>query len=246
MKRLLLMIIFSLFLTQCATMKSTFNEIPGQNPASLKKTIKKEIEIDYLIHLPKNYQKSEENFSLMIFLHGAGERGSDLEKVKMWGPPKIAEKDDNFPYILISPQCPENDWWTSLQQIENLHTLIMEIIENYNVDENRIYLTGLSMGGYGTWALACEYPNLFAAIAPICGGGQPLLTRKITHLPVWVFHGEKDAVVPISESEKMVEALEKQGGNVTFTVFPEATHNSWSQAYNETNLLEWFLQYRKK
>jgi predicted peptidase len=227
-------------------MKTNFTTSPGQNPASLNKTIKKEININYLIHLPENYGQTDEKFPLMIFLHGAGERGNDLEQVKMWGPPKIAEKDKTFPYVLISPQCPKDDWWTSMQQIENLHALTLAIIKNYHIDESRVYLTGLSMGGYGTWALACEYPDLFAAIAPICGGGQPLLTRKITHIPVCVFHGAKDQVVPISESEKMVNALRSYGGNVEFTIFPEATHNSWSKAYNETDLLDWFLGHRKQ
>ena len=244
MKKVLIVCV-SLFLTQCSLMKSNFATKSGQHSASLKTKIKKEIKIDYLIHLPKNYKKEANPFPLMVFLHGAGERGDDLEKVKMWGPPKLAEKDENFPYIMISPQCPEGDWWSSLTQIENLYTLITTISDKYNVDKTRVYLTGLSMGGYGTWALACEYPELFAAIAPICGGGQPRLTRKITEIPTWVFHGAKDEVVPISESKEMVEALENYGGTVNFTVFPNATHNSWSQAYNETDLLKWFLYHKK-
>ncbi len=238
-------VFMALFFMQCSLMKSKFPTDPGQHAAGLETKIKKEINIDYLIHLPKNYKEKGQAFPLMIFLHGAGERGSDPEKVKMWGPPKIAEQDKNFPYVLISPQCPEGDWWSSFTQLENLHTLINTITDEYNIDRSRIYLTGLSMGGYGTWALACEYPELFAAIAPICGGGQPRLTRKITDIPTWVFHGAKDEVVPISESEEMVEALENNGGNVKFTVFPNATHNSWSQAYNETDLLKWFLYHKK-
>ncbi|MFP4549059.1 MAG: prolyl oligopeptidase family serine peptidase [Fidelibacterota bacterium] len=238
-------VFITVFFMQCSVMKSNFPTDPGQHTAGLETKIKKEINIDYLIHLPKNYKEKGQAFPLMIFLHGAGERGNDPEKVKMWGPPKIAEQDKNFPYVLISPQCPEGDWWSSFTQLENLHTLINTITDEYNIDRSRIYLTGLSMGGYGTWALACEYPELFAAIAPICGGGQPRLTRKITNIPTWVFHGAKDEVVPISESEEMVEALENHGGTVKFTVFPNATHNSWSRAYNETDLLKWFLYHKK-
>lgn len=245
MKKIFSLLFVTLFLVQCATMKSNFKILPEQNSASLTKIIKKEIHINYLIHLPDNYSQKGEGFPLMIFLHGAGERGDDLEKVKTWGPPKIAENDKEFPYILISPQCPEGDWWASKTQIENLHALILEIIRNYNVDKSRIYLTGLSMGGYGTWALATEYPELFAAIAPICGGGDPRMARFLKDIPAKVFHGAKDQVVPISESERMVEALKGYGGDVEFIIFPDATHNSWTQAYNETDLLKWFLKIKK-
>ena len=216
MKQILLLSLICILLSQCSLMKSNFKKIPGQTSANLSVKFNKEVNINYLIHLPENYNEKSQSFPLMIFLHGAGERGNDLEKVKAWGPPKIAENDKKFSYVLISPQCPEGDWWTSFNQMENLHTLILEIINNYNIDNNRVYLTGLSMGGYGTWAMACEYPELFAAVAPICGGGQPRITRKMINIPVWVFHGAKDTVVPLSESEKMVEALKKYGGNVEF------------------------------
>ncbi|MBN2279542.1 MAG: prolyl oligopeptidase family serine peptidase [Candidatus Marinimicrobia bacterium] len=226
-------------------MKPNFEVRSGQNPAVFKKTLKKEIMVNYLIHLPENYKKDGQSFPMLVFLHGAGERGNDIEKVKAWGPPKIAENDKSFPYVLVSPQCPEGDWWSNPSQLENLYVLITAVMENYNVDKSKVYLTGLSMGGYGTWALAIQHPELFAAIAPICGGGQPRMTRNLVDIPTWVFHGAKDTVVPINESENMVNALKKFGGNVKFTVFPEATHNSWTQAYNETDLLTWFLKYQK-
>ncbi len=245
MKKIIFLVVINLYIIQCSSIKVNFKNEVGQNSATLSAKIEKEINIDYLINIPEDYKKTDKEFPLLIFLHGAGERGSDLEMVKSWGPPKIAENDKKFPYILISPQCPKGDWWSSFTQIENLHALITSIIENYRIDKNRVYLTGLSMGGYGTWALSCEYPELFAAIAPICGGGQPRMTRKIKNIPTWVFHGGKDQVVPISESIEMVDALKKYGGNVEFTIFPEATHNSWSQAYNETELLKWFL-YQKR
>ncbi len=245
MRHLIIILVMSLTLIQCSTMTSNFTNKPGHNKARLKKVIKKEIEIDYLIHLPQDYTEKKDSYPLLVFLHGAGERGDNLTLVKKWGPPRIVEKQSDFPYILISPQCPKNEWWTSNTQMENLYILIQSIIKNYRVDEARVYLTGMSMGGYGTWAMACEYPDLFAAIAPVCGGGQPILTRKITDIPTWVFHGAKDQVVPISESEKMVTALKENNGNVKFTVFPNAGHNSWSQAYNDTNLLKWFLNHQK-
>jgi len=218
---------------------------PGQYAHNFKVEIKKNLETNYLLYLPEEYKTSAKEWPLILFLHGAGERGNNLEKVKVWGPPKIVEKDKNFPFIVISPQCPEGDWWTSFHQLEVLNTLVDNVVKNYNVDKSRIYLTGLSMGGYGTWALACEFPDKFAAIAPICGGGEPRVTRKIKHIPTWVFHGKLDNVVPLQESENMVSALKKYGGNVKLTIYPEANHNSWSKAYNESGLFEWFLEHKK-
>ncbi|MBN1818803.1 MAG: prolyl oligopeptidase family serine peptidase, partial [Sedimentisphaerales bacterium] len=127
------------------------------------------LKIDYLLHLPAEYDKKAQ-WPLMIFLHGAGERGSDLNKVKVHGPPKLIEQGKELPFIVVSPQCPTGQWWTN--KVETIMALIDEIVEKYNVDQSRIYLTGLSMGGFGTWAIASAYPERFAAIVPICGGGQ--------------------------------------------------------------------------
>ena len=127
-----------------------------------------------------------------------------------------------------------------------LDALLNEITENYNIDENRIYVTGLSMGGFGTWALAEKYPHRFAAIAPVCGGGDPAAVPTFSHLPVWVFHGAKDNVVPIDRSEAMVNELKKNGADVQFTVYPEAGHDSWTETYDNPALYEWFLKQRRK
>ncbi len=197
--------------------------------------------LQYLLYLPKNFQEEKSNFPLMIFLHGSGERGSDIELVKMHGPPKLAEEKD-FPFIIVSPQCPAGQRW----DIELLNDLVDDITLKYNVNKSRIYLTGLSMGGYGTWAFASKYPEKFAAIAPICGGGDPGNVSNIKNVPVWVFHGAKDSVVPLARSEEMVEALRKAGGFVTFTVYPEAGHDSWTDTYNNEALYEWFLNFMKK
>ncbi|MDX2444112.1 MAG: prolyl oligopeptidase family serine peptidase [Bacteroidales bacterium] len=196
-------------------------------------------EIQYLLYLPGNYKKTE--LPLIMFLHGAGERGSNIELVKKHGPPKLVEQND-FPFIIVSPQCPAEKWW----DINLLNELLDEVTKLYKVDKSRIYLTGLSMGGYGTWALAAKYPQKFAAIAPICGGGDPNNAESIKSIPTWVFHGAKDSVVPLSESEKMVKALRKVDGFVTFTVYPEAGHDSWTDTYNNEALYDWFLNYQKK
>ncbi|MEH2236738.1 prolyl oligopeptidase family serine peptidase [Nostoc sp.] len=184
----------------------------------------------------------------ILFLHGAGERGSNLDDVKKQGVAKIVEQQPDFPFIVISPQCPRGEYWN----VERLSALLDEAMSDdklqsaYPVDPDRVYLTGLSMGGYGTWLLAAAQPQRFAAIAPICGGGNPLAARKLKNLPVWAFHGAKDNVVPLSASEIMVSALKARDGNVKFTVYPEAEHDSWTQTYNNPELYEWFLQHRRQ
>lgn len=212
---------------------------------SVQKSMKTNIkgEINYLMFLPKDYSKNGPASPMIVFLHGSGERGNDLEKVKAWGPPAIVEKNPNFPFIVISPQCPDGQWWNTYL----LKGMIDDILSKYNVDRSRIYLTGLSMGGYGAWDLAMAYPSYFAAIAPICGGGNPILASQLKDVPVWVFHGMKDDAVPEQESANMVEALKAIGADVKFTVLPEGGHvDAWVYAYGEAGLFDWFLEQKKK
>lgn len=197
--------------------------------------------LDYLLFLPQNYDEKAAH-PLIVFLHGAGERGDNIEVVKVHGPPKIVQSKPDFPFIVLSPQCPKNQRWNAL----DLMDLIKHIKSKYKVDAERIYLTGLSMGGYGTWDLAAQYPYEFAAIAPICGGGNPRNTRRMGHIPTWVFHGGKDTVVPISQSEGMIAGMEKAGGTPKFTIYPDAGHDSWTATYNNPELYEWFLEHRKQ
>ncbi|MFT5466355.1 MAG: putative peptidase [Verrucomicrobiales bacterium] len=201
--------------------------------------------LNYLLHLPKGYADDEsKKWPVMLFLHGAGERGDDLAKVKVHGPPNLADADWEQPFIVISPQCPNDQWWT--WHTETLLGLIDSVIESHRVDEDRVYLTGLSMGGYGSWALASRYPEKFAAVAPICGGGTPYMVRRMADLPIWVFHGAKDGVVPLSESWRLVETLKKSGAEkVEFTIYPEAGHNSWTESYDNPKLYEWFLSHKR-
>jgi len=217
----------------------------GQAPHKFNWTITKNIDLKYLLYLPADYSDSKKDFPLILFLHGAGERGNDLKLVKIHGIPKIVEKQKDFPFIAVSPQCPGDKWWADPWLIEALNALLEEIVDTYRVDESRVYLTGLSMGGFGTWHLAMMFPEKFAAIAPICGGGMPWMAFRIKDLPVWAFHGAKDEVVPLQRSEEMVEALKKVGGNVKFTVYPEAGHDSWTETYNNPELYNWFLSHRK-
>ncbi|KAA3655815.1 MAG: phospholipase [Calditrichaeota bacterium] len=209
---------------------------------SFQKKYTKIITMNYLIYLPDEYGASEKEWPLMLFLHGAGERGNNLKKVEIHGPPKHVAAGKKFPFIIVSPQCPNGEWWPNLTL--ELNDLLDDIIHKHAVDKNRVYLTGLSMGGYGTWALAAQYPDKFAAIAPVCGGGTPIprTARQMSKIPAWVFHGAKDNVVPISESQKMVDALKKFDADVQFTVYPEAGHDSWTETYNNAALYDWLLK----
>jgi predicted peptidase len=215
---------------------------PGQHYQIFEKTITKTVRCQYLLYLPQDYGRKQ-RWPLILFLHGAGERGDDLNLVKKHGPPRIVEERKDFPFIVVSPQCPAGDWWT--EKAEVLINLLDDIVARYDVDKDRIYLTGLSMGGYGTWTLASAYPDRFAAIAPICGGGKVFMADKLKDIPVWVFHGAKDNVVPLRESEDMVNAVKAHGGDVKLTVYPEAGHDSWTETYNNQQLYDWFLQHRK-
>jgi len=203
--------------------------------------IVKTVELNYLLYLPKEYGKdAEKKWPLILFLHGAGERGDDLNRVKVHGIPKIIEQKDDFPFIAVSPQCPQTSWWTG--EVDTLKALLDEIVGKYAVDQDKIYLTGLSMGGYGSWALGIAYPDKFAAIVPICGGGDPKRVTVLKDVPIWVFHGAKDSVVQLAESEKMVNALKEAGGDVKFTVYPDADHDSWTATYDNPELYEWLLK----
>ena len=233
-----------LLIGNCTPLLAQTDVRAGQYSHSLEKEISLKLNIDYLLYIPEAYSTTDKAWPLILFLHGAGERGDDLSKVLIHGPPKLIAKENRaFPFIIVSPQCPENDFWTSKIQIETLNALLDEIVSKYRIDKRKIYVTGLSMGGYGTWSLATTYPDRFAAIAPICGRGNPEEAGKIAHLPIWVFHGAKDQTVPIKSSEDMVEALKKAGSDVKFTVYPEAGHDSWTVTYENPELYDWFLQH---
>ena len=238
-------VLMPLFLIGCAQMEVSSDSVPpgGQHSQAFEKTVTKTLSCKYLLFLPEDYGKKQQRWPLIMFLHGAGERGSDLKKVKVHGPPKIVENRKDFPFIVVSPQCPTGDWWTD--KVEVLINLLDDIVARYKVDKERVYLTGLSMGGYGTWSLASAYPERFAAIAPICGGGKRFMAMRLKDISVWVFHGAKDRVVPLKESEEMVDAIRKRGGNAKLTIYPDAGHDSWTQTYNNQKLYDWFLKHRK-
>lgn len=217
----------------------------GQNPQTFEKTIT--IKLDYLLYLPEGYDKQQDKrWPLIVFLHGSGESGSDVNAVKKHGPPKLLAAGTDLPvknFIVVSPQCPDRrrGWNT-----DHLNMLLDEVLDKYRVDHDRVYLTGLSMGGFGTWSWAEHYPDRFAAIAPMCGGGDPILARRLRNMPIWAFHGEKDTTVPIKSSQVMVDAVKQAGNeNVKFTRYPDAGHDCWTESYNNPELYDWFLQHKR-
>ena len=204
------------------------------------------MKLNYLLHLPADYKSKADGggkkWPLLVFLHGAGERGSDLNRVKSHGPPKLVENDPDFPFVLISPQCPGGGFWNT----EHLLQLIQSTIEEHNIDPDRVYLTGLSMGGFGSWALAAEAPEMFAAVAPVCGGGDPRTAGKLKDMPIWVFHGDADRVVPISSSQRMVDAVKGAGNEqIEFTIYQDVGHDSWTETYANKDLYSWFLKHQR-
>lgn len=236
MKFYILLFFTTLILNNSFAQEDSVKQIEGK----MEKEVSISFAIRYLIYLPLNYDR-QEKCPLVLFLHGSGERGDDLNLVKRNGPPMLVEKGRNFPFILVSPQCPPDKFWDPLA----LSILLDEIENTYKVDKTRIYVTGLSIGGTGTWDLAFAQPNRFAAIAPICGrtGSLYLNACQMKNLPIWVFHGAKDDIIPVSESERMVKALKECGSNVRFTVYPEANHNAWSETYNNEELYPWLLKH---
>ncbi|MCH5717721.1 prolyl oligopeptidase family serine peptidase [Niabella hibiscisoli] len=201
-------------------------------------------ETNYLLYLPENYKDdTARKWPLVIFLHGSGESGDDLNKVKFHGPPKLVEAGRQFPFILVSPQAPPNTGW----QLDVLKALLNDLKKKYKVDEDRVYMTGLSMGGFGTWNYAEKYPSDLAAIAPVCGGGDAEKAWTLRYMPIWCFHGAKDDVVLPAASISMIDAVRKlnKKAEVKFTLYPDANHNSWDITYNNDSLYQWLLSKKR-
>jgi predicted peptidase len=236
----------------------------GQTQFLNRSTTAGEATYRYKVFLPAGW-KREEATPVILFLHGAGERGDDNEAQASVGLGPSIARQKNFPFIVVLPQCPRGRWWPEADMQAQALKALEQTIEEFNGDRARIYLTGLSMGGYGLWAMAAANPGKFAALAPICGGIRPPrgvtapssavdaneaadpyteAAKKIGRTPVWVFHGAADPIVPVSESQKMVEALKAAGGRVRYTEYAGVGHNSWDRAYSEVELFMWLLSYR--
>jgi putative CocE/NonD family hydrolase len=203
--------------------------------------------LNYLLYLPQGYGADpNRKWPLILFLHGWGEVGNDpqdLERVLKHGIPKNLEQGADLPFIVVSPQLPAYALWES--QLDALNGLLDEVSANYAVDAGRIYLTGISRGGSGTWSLAIKYPYRFAAIAPIASYGDPSQVCALRDVPVWAFHNAEDPTVALQGAEQMVTMLRSCGGDVQFTVYPSAEHDSWTQSYANPHLYTWFLSHSR-
>lgn len=204
---------------------------------------------EYQVYLPDDYRNNDlKPYPVIFFLHGASLRGNDLEKINKYGLPKLIKEGCDFDFIIISPQCPPEMTWTSEDWFLKI---FVDVKQKYRVDTNRVYLTGMSLGGEGTWYIAEKFPDLFAAIAPVCGRTSHIRSilkdvDKIAHLPVWIFHGVKDKVYPVNESDVIYEKLKRSNAHARYTRYPDlghgATHDS---TYRNEELYRWFLEHTK-
>lgn len=198
----------------------------------------------YVLFVPHDY-KGDKEYPLILFLHGAGERGDDGEapvKQGIGNAIKFKGKEGKFPFLVIFPQAAtKSNWLADGDDAKRALAILAETQKTYKVDSKRIYLTGLSMGGYGTWSLAAALPDKWAAIAPICGGGNPADASKIKHIPCWCFHGDQDGAVKVQKSRDMIKALQDAGASPRYSEYPFVGHNSWDPAYVTEELYSWLL-----
>jgi predicted peptidase len=207
---------------------------------SFSKTITKTVALEYLVTLPKAYGRGEKS-PLLIALHGSGECGHDLKEVAFL-PKMIVDGQKESPFVVVAPQLgSDHDWWSA----ETLNALLDDLLVKYDVDPDRVYLTGLSLGGYGVWDWACHSPQRFAAIVPIAGQPNPDWFQRLERLPVWAFHGALDKEVWPHEDEKMIKLLKEMGADAKLTMYAGVGHNAWSRAYREPGLWEWMLRQRR-
>lgn len=217
--------------------------------------------LKYRLIKPVGY-KPGKKYPLVLFLHGAGERGNDnaaqlKHAAKDLCNPELRTK---YPAYVVAPQCPNDKKWSEVDwskdaselpespsdSMQTIKELLDDMVENAGIDRNRIYITGLSMGGYGTWDAIARYPNYFAAAAPICGGGDPKTANKFKSLPIWCFHGAKDTVVKVGRSREMVEALKAVGSPIQYTEYPELQHDSWTETYANPEFYDWLFAQRRE
>ncbi|MBC8194007.1 MAG: prolyl oligopeptidase family serine peptidase [FCB group bacterium] len=210
--------------------------------------VRRSFKLKYFVHQPTAGPPAE-GYPLILFLHGAGQRGDDLEIMADHGLLMQVNAQADFPYLVCAPQCPLGETWALY--LDELCLLLDEMERDYPVNADRIIISGLSMGGNGSWLLACKDPRRFAAAVPICGWGDWILdfperVASMRSVPVWAFHGADDDVIPVAESQKMVDALTSAGGQAKLTIYPGVTHNSWDQAYAEAELYGWLESKRRK
>lgn len=205
-----------------------------------------QFDIGYYVYTPKEYSK-DKKYPMIVFLHGAGERGNgadELDKINKHALAKYAKEGKEIPAILLCPQCPGRIVWNNI--VFELKALIDKVAEEYGADMNRISITGISMGGFGTWEMGLTFSNFFSAIAPICGGGLSWRCGNLINTPIWAFHGDCDSVVPPKNSIEMVDSVIMNGGNAKLTLFHGVGHDSWDSAYLDTKVIAWLLSQKRE
>jgi len=226
--------------------------VNAEEPSSKMKTgeFKSEVTVKvgyrYVLYTPEEYaSEPRKHWPLIIFLHGSGERGEDVNVLTRHGPPKLVAGGKSFPAFIASPQAPEHTIW----EAHSVKALVDALVREYRIDENRIYLTGMSMGGYGVWDTLMAYPHTFAAGVPICGGAgvKFVAAERIKHIPVWIFHGAEDNEVPVENSQRIYDALVEAGGRPKLTIYAGVKHDAWTRTYEDPDLWEWlFAQKRNR
>ncbi|MGJ8736599.1 carboxylesterase family protein [Zobellia laminariae] len=227
------------FILQGCAAQSKYKLIDAEQETVIKENY------SYYLYYPEGYDENpEEKYPLLLFLHGGGESGDSLVYVKRNGPPKLIQRGKKFPFLILAPQNPQKKmWWNTRSVMQLLDT----IVDNNRVDKKRIYLTGLSRGGGAAWEMAVQYPEKFAAMAVVCGMTPlPYASWIDKKMPMWVFHGEEDQSIPISESETMVAKLKSMNYDIRFTKYPGVGHDSWIQAYDNEELYDWFMKQERQ
>ncbi|MBC2840282.1 PHB depolymerase family esterase [Robiginitalea sp. SC105] len=218
-----------LLLIQGCTAQSRL--VAGSQETAVRETLQ------YYLYYPPGYDESEEEFGILLFLHGGGEAGQSLEAMRENGPPKMLLEGNDFPFLILAPyNSHKKQWWN----VRAVRQLLDSVVADNRVDRNRIYLTGLSRGGSASWEMAVQYPDTFAALVVVCGMAPlPYASWIDPDLPIRVFHGTEDEVIPFSESERMVARLQQIGYDVELTAYEGVGHNSWDRAYRTEGLFEW-------
>lgn len=200
----------------------------------------------YVVFVPESYDAVKE-VPAILFLHGAGETGTDgLKQTKVGIGPAINKDAAKFPFLVVFPQSQKRTWKADSEDGKRALAILDQVMKDYKVDAKRVYLTGLSMGGFGSWSMAAAHPERWAAVAPICGGGDPKAAGKIKHLPIWCFHGDADKAVNVKLSRDMIAALKAAGASPRYDEYKGVGHNSWDRAYGTAELYTWFLSHSRK
>ena len=242
----LIFIIYAVVIVGCNT-KIDKDNMSDKKQGVFETAVNIPIKLNYALYTPNNYRKTESELPLVLYLHGVGERGTDLKKLELNGIPELISKGKVFPFLTLAPQCPDFGWWSRSEYVEALASLTKEIISSHRVDKKKVYVTGLSMGGYGTLALAKKYPQLFSAIIPICGGMDDHKDiERLGDMPIWLFHGDKDNTHPVERSTAIYDLLKPNNKKIKLTIYEGVGHNSWDETYANGEVYEWLLSHKKE